>query len=109
MGVCFTSMQTKYLHISLIAKIFREENLQQKKQFTHKPKCRKSKYNRKTTIRREKLILKKSSDYLLPLFKGESAKQILDTIQHSHIKPYTDEEKQNTELKIRELLKEGND
>ena len=38
-------------------------------------------------------ILKKISDHLLPLFKGKSAKQILDTINHSHIKPYTDEEK----------------
>ena len=43
---------------------------------------------------------------MLPLFEGESAKQILDTINHSHIKPYTDEEKENAELKIGELLKE---
>ena len=52
--------------------------------------------------------MKKSSDHLLPFFKGESAKQILNVIQRSHIKPYTDEEKQNIELKIRELLKEEN-
>ena len=51
--------------------------------------------------------MKKSSDHLLPLFKGELAKQILDTIHHSYIKPYTDEEKENTELRIRELLKEN--
>ena len=46
------------------------------------------------------------SDHILPLFNGKSAKQILDTINHSHIKPYTDEEKENVEIKIRELLKE---
>ena len=50
--------------------------------------------------------MKKISDHLLPLFKGKPAKKLLDTILHSHIKPYTDEEKENTELKIRELLKE---
>ena len=49
--------------------------------------------------------MKKSSDHILPLFKGKSAKHILDTISHSHIKPYTDEEKENTELRIRELFK----
>lgn len=43
---------------------------------------------------------------MLPLFKGESAKQILDVINCSRIKPYTDKEKENTELRIRELLKE---
>ena len=43
---------------------------------------------------------------MLPLFKGKSAKQILDTINHSHIKQYTDEEKENVEMRIRELLKE---
>ena len=43
---------------------------------------------------------------MLPLFKGEPAKQILDTINHSHIKPYTNEEKENVEMRIRELLKE---
>lgn len=73
-----------------------------------KPKCRRNKHNRKINIKREKFILKKSSDHLLPLFKGESTKQILNVIQRSHIKPYTDEEKQNIELKIRELLKEEN-
>lgn len=50
--------------------------------------------------------MKKSSDHILPLFKGESAKQILDTINHSHIKPYIDEEKENVEMRIKELLKE---
>lgn len=50
--------------------------------------------------------MKKISDRLLPLFKDEYAKQIIDTINISHIKPYTDEEKENTELKIKELLKE---
>lgn len=39
--------------------------------------------------------MKKSSDYMLPLFRDVSAKQILDIINHSHIKPYTDEEKEN--------------
>ena len=73
-----------------------------------KQKWRRNKHSKKINIKKEKFILKKSSDHLLPLFKGETAKQILDTLQHSHIKPYTDEEKQNTELKIRELLKEEN-
>lgn len=50
--------------------------------------------------------MKKISDHILPLFKGKSAKQIIDTINNSHIKPYTNEEKENTELKIKELLKE---
>ena len=50
---------------------------------------------------------KKSLDHVLPLFKGESVKQILDTINHSHVKPYSDEEKENTELRIRELLEEN--
>lgn len=51
--------------------------------------------------------MKKSSDHMLPLFKGKSAKQILETINRSHINPYTNEEKENTELKIKELLKEN--
>ena len=50
--------------------------------------------------------MKKILDHLLPLFKGKSAKKLSNTINHSHIKPYEDEEKENTELKIRELLKE---
>lgn len=50
--------------------------------------------------------IKKTSDHLLPLFKEESARQILETIKHSHIKVYTDEEKNNTWLRIKELLKE---
>ena len=50
--------------------------------------------------------MKKISDHLLPLFKGKVALSLLDTINHSHIKPYADEEKENTELRIRELLKE---
>lgn len=45
---------------------------------------------------------------MLPLFKGKSAKQILETMQYFHVKSYTNEEKNNTELKIRELLKETN-
>lgn len=49
--------------------------------------------------------MKKISDHLLPLFKGKYAKQILDTINHSHIKQYTDEERKDTETKIREILK----
>ena len=50
--------------------------------------------------------MKKISDHILPIFKEEVSKQILDIIHHYHIKPYTDEEKENAELKIRELLKE---
>ena len=50
--------------------------------------------------------MKKISDHILPLFKDETVKQILDTINSSHIKSYTDEEKENIELKIKELLKE---
>ena len=50
--------------------------------------------------------MKKISNYVLPLFKGKSAKKLLNIINNSHIKPYTDEEKENTELKIKELLKE---
>ena len=73
-----------------------------------KPKCRRNKHNRKINIKREKFILKKSSDHLLPLFKGETVKQILDTLQHSHIKPYADEEKKDTEVKIKKILKEEN-
>lgn len=57
--------------------------------------------------------MKKSSesDHSLPLFKGKSVNQLLATINNSHIKPYTpytDEEKEETEMKIRELLKETN-
>ena len=43
---------------------------------------------------------------MLPLFKEESAKQILDTINHSHIKPCTDEEKEKTKRRIKELHRE---
>ena len=50
--------------------------------------------------------IKKTSDHLLPLFKEVSARQILETIKHSHIKPYADEEKNNTWLRIYELSKE---
>ena len=52
--------------------------------------------------------MKKQPDHLLPLFKGKATLSLLETINHSHIKPYTDEEKENTELRIRELLKEKN-
>ena len=48
--------------------------------------------------------MKKISDHLLPLFKGKSAKQILNIINRSRIKSYTNKEKENTELRIRELL-----
>lgn len=48
--------------------------------------------------------MKKHSDHLLPLFKGKGAISILETMNHSHIKSYTDKEKENTEIKIRELL-----
>jgi hypothetical protein len=48
--------------------------------------------------------LKKQPDHLLPLFRGKAALSLLEIINHSHIKPYTDEEKKNTELKIKELL-----
>lgn len=50
--------------------------------------------------------MKESLNHILPLFKGNAAKQLLTTINHSCIKSYTDEEKENTELKIRKLLKE---
>jgi hypothetical protein len=50
--------------------------------------------------------LKKQTDYLLPLFKGKAASSLLETINHSSIKSYSDEEKKDAELKIRELLKE---
>ena len=50
--------------------------------------------------------MKKSSDHLLPLFKGKSAKQILNIINRFHIKPYSNEEKENAKLRITELLKE---
>ena len=49
--------------------------------------------------------MKKISDHLLPLFKGKVALSLLETVNHSHIKPYTDKEKDDVELKIRELLK----
>ena len=48
--------------------------------------------------------MKKISDNTLPLFKGEFAKQLLNTIEHSHLKSYTDEEKENTEMIIKEFL-----
>lgn len=48
--------------------------------------------------------MKKISDNILPLFKGEFAKQLLNTIEHSHLKAYTDEEKENTEMIIKEFL-----
>ena len=50
--------------------------------------------------------MKKLQDHLLPLFKGKAALSLLETINHSHVKPYTDDEKENTESKIVELLKE---
>lgn len=50
--------------------------------------------------------MKKQPDHLLPLFKGKAAISILETINHSHVKHYSDNEKKNTELRIRELLKE---
>lgn len=49
--------------------------------------------------------MKKSQDHLLPLFKGNAALSLLETIKHSYIKSYTNKEKENAELKIRELLK----
>ena len=49
--------------------------------------------------------MKKQSDYLLPLFKSKAALSLLETINHSHIKLYTDEEKKDAELRIGELLK----
>lgn len=52
--------------------------------------------------------MKKQPDHLLPLFKGKAALSLLETINHSHVKPFTDKEKEETELKIRELLKERN-
>lgn len=52
--------------------------------------------------------MKKQTDYLLPLFKGKAALSLLETINHSHIKPYADKEKKDAELKIRELLKVRN-
>ena len=63
---------------------------------------------RKNKYQEGEIVLKKQTDHLLPLFKGKSAKQILDTIQHSHIKPYSDEERKDTETKIREILKRNN-
>lgn len=48
--------------------------------------------------------MKKHPDYLLPLFMSKAAITLLETINHSHIKPYTDVEKENTESNIRELL-----
>lgn len=48
--------------------------------------------------------MKKISDNTLPLFKGEFSKQLLNTIEHSHLKSYTDEEKENTEMIIKEFL-----
>lgn len=48
--------------------------------------------------------MKKQADHLLPLFKGKVALSLLETINHSLIKSYIDEEKKNTELKIKELL-----
>ena len=48
--------------------------------------------------------MKKSQNHILPLFKGNITKQVLEIINHSNIKPYVDEE--NAELKIREVLKD---
>ena len=50
--------------------------------------------------------MKKQPDHLLPLFKGKAALSLLETINHSHIKPYTDEKKKDAESRFRELLKE---
>ena len=50
--------------------------------------------------------MKKQPDQLLPLFRGKAALSLLESISHSHIKPYSDEEKENTESKIKKLLKE---
>ena len=52
--------------------------------------------------------MSKQSDHILPLFKGKVALSLLETINHSHIKPYTDEEKERVESRFRELLKEKN-
>lgn len=35
--------------------------------------------------------MKKQPNHLLPLFKGKAALSVLETLNHSHIKPYTNE------------------
>jgi hypothetical protein len=52
--------------------------------------------------------MNKQADHLLPLFKGKITLSLLETINHSSIKPYTDKRKEDAELKIRELLKVRN-
>lgn len=47
---------------------------------------------------------KKHNDHLLPLFKGKAAISIFDTMNHSHIKPYMDEERESDERTIGEIL-----
>ena len=37
--------------------------------------------------------MKKHPSHILPLFKGKASLSLLETINHSHIKPYTNEEK----------------
>lgn len=49
--------------------------------------------------------MKKHSDHLLPSFKCKAALSLLETLNHSHIKPYTDDEKENAELKNQRIIK----
>ena len=48
--------------------------------------------------------MKKYPDHLLPLFKGKTTLSLLETLNHSHIKPYTNEERAKS--RFRKLLKE---
>lgn len=41
---------------------------------------------------------------IVPLLRGEAAKSLLETVEHSRIKPYSLQEKVETEQKIREII-----
>ena len=50
--------------------------------------------------------MSKHPDHLLPLFKSKATLSLLETINHSHIKPYThiQMKKRKAESRFRELL-----
>lgn len=41
---------------------------------------------------------------VVPLLRGEAAKSLLETVEHSRIKPYSLQEKVETEQKIKEII-----
>lgn len=45
------------------------------------------------------------SKAVIPVLRGEAAKSLLDTLNNSRIKPYSMQEKVETEQKIQEIMR----